>query len=74
MHDVRLEQLARKQKFVILDLGVELENGGFINVEIQLKNNKNIEKRTTYYASKKVTEQLGSGEDYRILLYRIGKV
>ena len=36
--------------------GVELENGGFINVEIQLKNNKNIEKRTTYYASKKVTE------------------
>ena len=67
MHDVRLEQLARKQKFVILDLGVELENGGFINVEIQLKNNKNIEKRTTYYASKKVTEQLGSGEDYRQL-------
>lgn len=59
--------MARKQKFVILDLGVELENGGFINVEIQLKNNKNIEKRTTYYASKKVTEQLGSGEDYRQL-------
>ena len=27
MHDVRLEQLAKEQKFGILDLGVELEDG-----------------------------------------------
>ena len=32
MHDVRLEQLAKEQKFGILDLGVELESGEFINV------------------------------------------
>ena len=44
MHDVRLEQLAKEQKFGILDLGVELESGEFINIEIQLKDNKNIEK------------------------------
>ena len=67
LHDVRLEQLAKNEKFGILDLGVELENGEFINVEIQLKDNKNIEKRTTFYASKKITEQLGAGEDYRKL-------
>ena len=67
MHDVRLEQLAKEQKFGILDLGVELENGEFINVEIQIKNYNNIEKRTTFYASKKLTEQLGPGEDYRQL-------
>lgn len=67
LHDVRLEQLAKNEKFGILDLGVELENGEFINVEIQLKDNKNIEKRTTFYASKKITEQLGAGEDYRQL-------
>ena len=67
MHDVRLEQLAKEQKFGILDLGVELENGKFINVEIQIKNYNNIEKRTTFYASKKITEQLGPGEDYRQL-------
>ena len=67
MHDVRLEQLVKEQKFGILDLGVELENGEFINVEIQIKNYNNIEKRTTFYASKKLTEQLGPGEDYRQL-------
>ena len=38
LHDVRLEQLAKNEKFGILDLGVELENGEFINIEIQ-KNN-----------------------------------
>ena len=58
MHDVRLEQLAKEQKFGILDLGVELEDGEFINVEIQIKNYKNIEKRTTFYACKKLIEQL----------------
>ena len=67
MHDVRLEQLAKEQKFGILDLGVELEYGEFINVEIQIKNYKNIEKRTTFYACKKLIEQLGPGEDYRQL-------
>ena len=67
MHDVRLEQLAKEQKFGILDLGVELEDGEFINVEIQIKNYKNIEKRTTFYACKKLIEQLEPGEDYRQL-------
>ena len=66
-HDLRLEQLAKAQKFGILDLGVELENGEFINIEIQLRNYKNIEKRTLFYASKKVTEQLDTGDDFRNL-------
>ena len=64
LHDVRLEQLAKNEKFGILDLGVELENGEFINIEIQLRDNHNIEKRTTFYASKKITEQLGAGEEF----------
>ena len=66
-HDLRLEQLAKAQKFGILDLGVELKNGEFINIEIQLRNYKNIEKRTLFYASKKVTEQLDTGDDFRNL-------
>ena len=67
IHDARLEQLAKEQKYGILDLGVELEEGEFINVEIQLRNYENIEERTTFYASKKITEQLNAGEDYREL-------
>ena len=66
-HDVRLEQLAKEQKYGILDLGVELANGKFINVEIQLRNFNNIEQRTTFYASKKITEQLGTGNNYENL-------
>lgn len=38
--------------------------GEFINVEIQLRNYGNIEERTTFYASKKIAEQLGPGEDF----------
>ena len=64
LHDVRLDQFAKNEKFGILDLGVELENGEFINIEIQLRDNHNIEKRTTFYASKKITEQLGAGEEF----------
>ena len=67
LHDVRLEQLAKEQKYGVLDLGVELANGKFINVEIQLRNFNNIEERTTFYASKKITEQLGSGTNYENL-------
>ena len=64
LHDVRLDQFAKNEKFGILDLGVELESGEFINIEIQLRDNHNIEKRTTFYASKKITEQLGAGEEF----------
>ena len=53
IHDARLEQLAREQKYGVLDLDVELESGEIINVEMQLRDNQNIERRTTFYASKK---------------------
>ena len=59
--------MAKEQKYGVLDLGVELANGKFINVEIQLRNFNNIEERTTFYASKKITEQLGSGTNYENL-------
>ncbi len=58
LHDVRLEQLTRDMKYGVLDLEVILENEEIVNIEMQLKDNKNIEKRTTFYASKKIVEQL----------------
>lgn len=67
IHDARLEQLARESKYGILDLDVELESGERINIEMQLKNYFNIEERTTFYASKKITEQLGPNEKYENL-------
>ena len=59
--------MTREQKYGILDLGVELKNGKFVNIEIQLRNFNNIEERTTFYASKKITEQLGNGINYEAL-------
>ena len=63
-HDARLEQLVKEMKYGILDLEVELEDGEIVNVEMQVKDNKNIEKRTTFYASKKIVEQLEPKQDY----------
>ena len=67
IHDARLEQLTREQKYGILDLEVELENGEYVNIEMQLKNNNNMEERTTFYASKKITEQMVKGKQYKDL-------
>ena len=67
IHDARLEQLAREQKYGVLDLDVELESGEIINVEMQLRDNQNIERRTTFYASKKISEQEGIGTFYENL-------
>ena len=67
IHDARLEQLTREQKYGILDLEVELENGEYVNIEMQLKNNNNMEERTTFYASKKITEQMVKGRPYKDL-------
>ena len=66
-HDARLEQLAKEMKYGILDLEVQLEDGEIVNVEMQVKNHNNIEKRTTFYASKKIVEQLEPKQDYNKL-------
>lgn len=64
IHDARLEQLAREQKYGVLDLDVELESGEIINIEMQMDNHRNMEKRTTFYAGKKISEQLGPKAKY----------
>lgn len=67
IHDSRLEQLARESKYGVLDLDVELYDGEIINIEMQLKNYHNIEERTTFYASKKIVEQIGPAQKYEDL-------
>ena len=41
IHDARLEQLAKEQKYGILDLDVELEDGEIINIELDKFRNEN---------------------------------
>ena len=53
IHDARLEQLAREQKYGVLDLDVELESGEIINIEMQMNNHHNMEKEQHFMQVKK---------------------
>lgn len=54
-------------KLAILDVKARVVGYGFINLEMQVNNQKNIHKRSLYYASKLIEEQMGEGEEYKKL-------
>ena len=56
-----------EDKFSRLDVKATTSNNEIINIEIQLKNEYNMIKRSLYYWSKLYSEQLHEGEDYSIL-------
>ncbi|WP_455542678.1 Rpn family recombination-promoting nuclease/putative transposase [Intestinibacter sp.] len=56
-----------EDKFSRLDIKATTSNDEIINIEIQLKNEYNMIKRSLYYWSKLYSEQLSEGEDYNIL-------
>ena len=56
-----------EDKFSRLDVKATTSNNEIINIEIQLKNEYNMIKRSLYYWSKLYSEQLNEGEDYSIL-------
>lgn len=56
-----------EDKFSRLDVKATTSNNEVINIEIQLKNEYNMIKRSLYYWSKLYSEQLNEGEDYNIL-------
>ena len=53
-----------EDKYSRLDVKATTSNNETINIEIQLKNEHNMIKRSMYYLSKMYEEQLGEGEDY----------
>ena len=53
-----------EDKYSRLDVKATTSNDEIINIEIQLKNEYNMIKRSLYYLSKMYEEQLTSGEDY----------
>ncbi len=56
-----------EDKFSRLDVKAITSNNEIINIEIQLKNEYNMIKRSLYYWSKLYSEQLNEGEDYSLL-------
>ncbi len=64
LKDTDINKDSIEDKFSRLDVKAITSNGEHINVEIQLKNEYNMIKRTLYYWSKIYSEQLNEGEDY----------
>lgn len=60
----RLDKERFEDKTGILDVRAETANGTIINVEVQLANQYNMEKRTLFYWSKLFSGQLEKGHDY----------
>ena len=57
----------KEEKSGLLDIKVKLDNGTIIDIEMQMKNEKNTEERSTMYLGKMISEQLQSGEEYNLL-------
>lgn len=62
--EARLERTSQKNKFGVLDLKATLNDGIVVDIEMQVNDNKDIEKRTVFYAGKLMSEQLELGEKY----------
>ncbi len=56
-----------EDKLSILDVKAKLDDGSFVNVEVQITDQKNMQKRTLFYWSKLYTQQLTEGERFHKL-------
>lgn len=63
--EVNLEQLTTKQKGGRLDLQATLNDGVIVNIELQMDDKHNIEKRTAFYSSKVLSRETKRGTDYK---------
>ena len=63
-----IEKAHIEDKFSRLDVKAKTSNKKIINIEIQLKNENNMIKRSLYYLSKMYEEQLNEKEDYSKLV------
>ena len=59
-----IEKQFIEDKYSRLDVKATTSNGEVVNIEIQLKNENNMIKRSIYYLSKMYEEQLGEGDNY----------
>jgi len=51
-------------KSCILDVRAKLQNGTMVNIEVQLRNQYNLDRRSLFYFSKEYTSNLEAGGDY----------
>lgn len=64
MGEASLEQLSKDEKGGRLDVQAELDNGMIINIEMQMRDEKNVIERTTVYAAKTLSKETKRGSKY----------
>jgi predicted transposase/invertase (TIGR01784 family) len=64
MQEASLKQLHLDEKNGRLDIKATINNSKIVNIEMQMKDYDNMDKRTLYYGSRLVSEQLANGDFY----------
>lgn len=64
VQEASLKQMSIKDKLGRLDIKATINDESIINIEMQMRNEHNIEKRSTYYGSRLISEQLSSSDRY----------
>jgi predicted transposase/invertase (TIGR01784 family) len=59
------DRQTEEDKISIMDIKAETNDETIINIEIQLRDQHNMRKRTLYHLSKMIAERLKKGKDYR---------
>ncbi|ANS46133.1 ATPase [Bacillus thuringiensis] len=67
LEDPHLHKEYKEDKLSIMDVRATLETGEFVNVEVQIANKHDIQKRSLYYWSKLYASQMQEGMPYRDL-------
>lgn len=57
--EVHVEKLFKEEKGGSMDLQAEINDEIIVNIEMQRRNNYNIEQRTKYYSSKIISREVG---------------
>lgn len=62
--DLHLKTKSPLDKRGILDIKLNTNSGGIVDVELQVRETAGMDKRVLFYASKMISEQISSGEEY----------
>lgn len=67
LHDIHLEKDSEEDKLGIIDVRAIVNENKIINIEVQIKNNKNIVPRSIFYGAKLISNELVKNEVYQEL-------
>ena len=65
LQEVTLQQIIKDGKVGRIDIKATIDDEKIVNIEMQIEDEHNMKKRSTYYGSRLMSEQLKKGEEYK---------